>query len=136
AGTVYSLCGGCRCHLHDRGREIHVGEGLFLDARRLGIRAADRLLRAVVPDPRRRRLVARPHDRTRTLIERPSHPSERSVSIIGKARREPCPTTQANRHFPFCPTRMALRPAPATLYCWSAACCWDGTFSRARGVSS
>jgi len=65
---------------------------------------------------------------------------ELSVSVIsarlGKARREPCPTTQASRHFPFCPTRMALRPAPATLYCWSAACCWAGSSSRARGASS
>src|SRR5262245_32507701 len=66
----YALCGGGRRHLHDRGREIHLGEGLFLDAGRLGIRAADRLLRAVLSHPRRRRLVARPRDRTRTLIER------------------------------------------------------------------
>src|SRR5262252_11233790 len=137
AGTVYALCGGGRRHLHDRGREIHLGEGVLLDAGRLGIRAADRLLCAVLSHPRRRRLVARPRDRTRTLIERAGasairvallfHRRESSVSIVGKARRELCPTTQASRHFPFCPTRMALRPAPATLCCWSAAWLWDGS---------
>src|SRR5262249_49078426 len=56
AGTVYALCGGGRRHLHDRGREIHLGQGLFLVARRVGISAADRPLRGVLSDSRRRGL--------------------------------------------------------------------------------
>src|SRR5262249_44633677 len=85
AGTVYALCGGGRRHLYDRGREIHLGQWLLLVARRLGIRAADRLLRAFLPERRRRRWVARPRDRTRTLIEPFS--VDRALSKKGRRRR-------------------------------------------------
>ena len=44
------------------------GQGLLLEQWRLGICAADRLLCAVLTDPRRRQLLARPHDRAGIVI--------------------------------------------------------------------
>ncbi len=75
------------------GVKFTSAKGFFWTQGGSEIRAADRLLRAVLPDPRRRHLVARPRDRAGTLIERAEASAIRlasraiGISHIGKARQ-------------------------------------------------